>query len=929
MKGRHQDMGIVCRLGQGTMRVLHHLGTSLRPTLQRGWGQWSLWVCSFASCILVVLMHPGQAITTHSTEALSTVHSSSPQFPIATTSLSVAQSSVAQSSVAQSSDSLAESLNRGKGLFDRGQFTDAIAQWTLAVQSAKDTNDRLGEALGLSYLSLAYQSLGQWSVAEDAIAQSLSILDASSSTQSTVSPEQQTIYAQALNTRAALSFAQGHTETALAMWQQAETVYDQIKDDVGRLGSQINQAQALQSMGLYHQASRQLDQVAITLQSQPNSRLKAIGLRGLGNLLHQGGQFEQSQDLLEESLATAQALGLRHEINASSLSLGNHFKSVGDTDAALELYDRAAENAVSDLEQVQARLNQLKLLAETDRLNEKQTLISTLHSQIAQLPPSRPAIYARVNFVDSLLGPPHAALSSPSSARVDLETLDVDTLASILSVGVHQARAIQDVRAEAYALGELARLYEMTQQWESAKLLTEKALVLSQSIQASDIAYRWDWQLGRILRQQNKASAAVDAYADAIGLLQSLRRDLIASDPDLQFSFRQQIEPIYREFVSLLVESKEPPQANLKRAREVIESLQLAELENFFRAACLDVQPKQIDEVDQTAAVIYPIILPDKLAVILSLPGQSFELYQTAIKAEDVQFKIDDMLTALNPLISNRRRLQISEEMYKWLIEPAEETLAAQNIQTLVFVLDGGFRNIPMAALYDGEHYLIENYQIAITPGLQLLASQPLKTDSIEVLVGGLTQARQGFDALPGVAVEADQIASSTASRIYLDQNFTEPNLQNQILETSFPIIHLATHGQFSSNPENTFVLTWDDQITIEGLRQLLKSRAEVSRNPIELLVLSACQTAEGDERAALGLAGLSVRSGARSTLATLWAVNDQSTAEFMSVFYKELTGAGKGKAEALRATQVEILKHSDYSHPYYWAPFILVGNWL
>ncbi|NEP47254.1 MAG: CHAT domain-containing protein, partial [Okeania sp. SIO2H7] len=279
--------------------------------------------------------------------------------------------------------------------------------------------------------------------------------------------------------------------------------------------------------------------------------------------------------------------------------------------------------------------------------------------------------------------------------------------------------------------------------------------------------------------------------------------------------------------------------------------------------------------------------------------------------------------------ISDRRRLQSSEEMYKLLIEPIEPTLATQNIQTLVFVLDGGLRNIPMAALYDGEQYLIEQYQIAITPGLQLLASQQLTPDNIEVLVGGLTEARQGFDALPGVAFEADQIASNTDSRIYLDQNFTKPILQDQIGQTSFPVVHLATHGQFSSNPEDTFVLTWDDQITIEGLRQLLKSRTEAGRNPIELLVLSACQTAEGDDRAALGLAGLSVRSGARSTLATLWAVNDQSTAEFMSVFYQELTKAGQGKAEALRATQIAVLKTSEYSHPYYWAPFILVGNWL
>lgn len=884
----------------------------MRRPLQQRW-KWLL--CSFLSCVLIVVMHPVQATTSQSISSLDNDSVTNTQYPF-----------VPSSSLSQSTDRFTEALALGKTSFDAGQLTDAIAHWSDAVQSAQTSNDELGESLGLSYLSLAYQSLGEWSAAEDAIAQSLSILETNASSQPSPTTENQALYAQALNTQASFQLAQGHTETALATWQQAEAVYAQVNDDVGRWGSQINQAQALQSMGLYHQASRQLDQVALELQTQPNSRLKAIGLRSLGNLLHQGGNFDQSQVLLEESLITAQALDLPTEINASALSLGNHFKSLGDISTALSFYTQAASNATSDLEQIQAHLNQLKLLDEAGQSEEKQQLITALQPQIMQLPASRPAVYARVNFVDSLLPPPSADLSSDSTqAKVQ----NVTVLASILSTGVQHARAIQDRRAEAYALGELARLYEMTHQWESAKRLTEDALALSQSIQANDIAYRWDWQLGRILRQQNKDDEAINAYSDAIDLLQALRRDLIASDPDLQFSFRQQIEPIYREFVSVLVEPRQPSQENLKKAREVIESLQLAELENFFRAACLDVQPKQIDEVDQAAAVIYPIILPDKLAVILSLPGQSFALYQVPVSADDVQHKIDDMLTALNPLISDQRRLDISEELYTWLIEPAEATLAAQNIQTLVFVLDGGLRNIPMAALYDGEQYLIEKYQVAITPGLQLLASQQLTPENIEVLVGGLTEARQGFDALPGVAVEANQIASNTSSEVYLDQNFTEPNLQAQIGQTSFPVIHLATHGQFSSNPDDTFVLTWDDQITIEGLRQLLKSRAEVGRNPIELLVLSACQTAEGDERAALGLAGLAVRSGARSTLATLWAVNDQSTAEFMSVFYQELTQPGKGKAEALRATQKALLKTSEYSHPYYWAPFILVGNWL
>ena len=139
----------------------------------------------------------------------------------------------------------------------------------------------------------------------------------------------------------------------------------------------------------------------------------------------------------------------------------------------------------------------------------------------------------------------------------------------------------------------------------------------------------------------------------------------------------------------------------------------------------------------------------------------------------------------------------------------------------------------------------------------------------------------------------------------------------------------MATHGQFSSNPEETFILTWNDKINVKELEKLLKLRETTEDSPIELLVLSACQTASGDNRAALGLAGLAVRSGARSTLATLWSAKDQSTAKLMVKFYQALTREGVSKAEALRQAQLEMLQSPRYQDPFYWAPFVLVGNWL
>ncbi|HEY9711445.1 MAG TPA: CHAT domain-containing protein, partial [Oculatellaceae cyanobacterium] len=566
-------------------------------------------------------------------------------------------------------------------------------------------------------------------------------------------------------------------------------------------------------------------------------------------------------------------------------------------------------------------------------------LLSQIQSNLTNLPPSRAAVYAQVNLAESLI----ARRSNSPDQRSEI--------AMLLAKAIQQARGLKDSRAESYALGELGRLYEQTQQWSDAQNLTQEALSLAQAISADHIAYRWEWQLGRILKQQGNLTGAVAAYTEAVNTLQSLRNDLVAINFDVQFTFRESVELVYRELVRLLLEL--PPtaslnlrpdqeeeqegvlnQKNLEKARKVIESLQLAELDNFFREACLKTKPEQIDQVDPTAAVIYPIILPDRLAVIVSLPRQSslkvrLRYYQTKLPQSQVESILEQLLQSLNPAFSNKQRLRVSQQVYDWLIRPADAQFAESGVKTLVFVPDGSLRNLPMAALHDGQHYLVEKYSIAVSQGLQLLQPRSLIRKRLKVLLGGLTEARQGFSALPAVQSELNQIASKLRSKVLLNQKFIKTTLEDQIYAEPFSIIHLATHAQFSSNAENTFLLTWDGRINVKDLDRLLRGREQEDTNPIELLVLSACQTAVGDKRAALGLAGLAVRSGTRSTLATLWSVRDQSTAELMAEFYRELTQTEVNKAEALRQAQLTLLKKPKYEHPFYWAPFVLVGNWL
>lgn len=824
-------------------------------------------------------------------------------------------------------------MQEARQLYEAGQFSGAVNFWEQAANFYAQEGKVLNQAQTLNYLASAYQELGQWERAEKAIETSISLLQNHREGDARAIA----ILAQALNNKGSLQLARGQTEAALETWQQAEQNYARAKNETGRLGSRINQATALQALGQYRRSKTLLQQLVEELKKQPDSLVKADGLQSLGIALQTIGDLLQSKEILEQSWAISQRLGASANTGETLLSIGNIARDLQEYDVAREYYQEANKRAKNAIASVQAQLNLLSLFVDTKQWEAARALVPELGSTISNLSASRAAIYARVNFAESLMQQEiwQQQTNQPNSPRLGNQGSksqpgdSANYIAQILATGVQQAQQINDKRAEAYALNQLGKLYERNQQWQDAEKLTQQVLQIAQAIDANDIIARAAWQLGRILKQQGDITGAIAAYRNAYNNLQSLRSDLVAINPDAQFNFRDNVEPVYREFASLLLQPN-ANQESIKQARAVIEALQLAELDNFFRDACLDIQPAQIDEIDTQAAVFYPIILRDRLEVILSLPNQPLRHYSTPLAATQVENILQKMYSSLYLGYSSQERMQISQQIYDWLIEPAEIDLKNRKITTLVFIPDGFFRNLPMAALYDGKAYLVEKYAIAVSSGLQLFP-QGLERQKPTALTVGLTEARQGFSALPGVQVELKQIAVELNSKILLDQQFTRQTFQEQMNATSFEIVHLATHGQFSSNPEETFLLTWDDRINIQDFDQFFQKRRVGILKPIELLVLSACQTASGDKRAALGLAGLALRSGASSTLASLWSVNDESTANLMSEFYRQLTQSNLSitKAEALRQSQLALLKNPLFDHPYFWASFVLVGNWL
>jgi CHAT domain-containing protein len=746
--------------------------------------------------------------------------------------------------------------------------------------------------------------------------------------------------AQNLNQKGAEYLATGQAKLALASWQQAHKIYLGLKDREGIIGTEINQAQALQSLGFYRQALSILRSTKTNLQAQPNSALKVRGLLSLGNTLKSLRVLNipanksrldinfGAKEILSEALKLAidlQDAGLASQIE---LSLANTLELIGDSDtqqAAIEIYRSVAAKRNSPLLRIQAQINSYRLNPHSN-LNPL-VFLTNIRKDLDLVTPSRSTIYTYITLAKTV-----------QKSQVN-KTINRDLsrqLSALLTTAMAQARAIGDARGEAQAIGTLGNLYQLVGQDRDAQKLTEQALIIAEGLPAPDLAYRLQWQLGRIMTVTNPQNPqpAIIAYQQAVRHLKTLRNDLTSSDADLQFSFRDSVEPVYRELVDLLLRDDDKIlTTNLIAARDLIESLQVAELENYLRQGCLDTYTVELAKIDRSAVVIYPIILRDRIAIIAAVPNQPLRYYSQSIS----EAKIKNIVAGLREQLDNsefnptqeRSFQQQSQQIYDLLIKPLAQDLATSNSKTLVFVLDGVLRNIPMSMLYDGKKYLVESYNLALTPGLQLVPPQnDNNRPQYQALLGGISEERQGFKSLTGVKQELAMISNLMPSQQLINADFNQSQFSTKLVTDRSSIVHLATHGEFSSDPTKTFILTWDQRLDLNRLNNLLQSRNLQSNQGIDLLVLSACETATGDNRATLGLAGVAIKARTKSTIASLWKVNDRATQLLMANFYQNLVTKKLSKAESLKLAQQSLIQHAQYRSPYYWAAFVLVGNW-
>ena len=455
-------------------------------------------------------------------------------------------------------------------------------------------------------------------------------------------------------------------------------------------------------------------------------------------------------------------------------------------------------------------------------------------------------------------------------------------------------------------------------------------------------AGRWEWQAGRLLRLQGKKDEAILAYRRAVYTLQPIRNEVTQGFPLQTASFRDGIGPLFFELVDLLLKQADSAsdevvtQRILGNARRTMEQFKTAELQDYFRDNCVETSLSKKTNVDEIVkglkhtAVVYPILLPDRMELLISVHnGEKAELKRELVEVtSDVLAKEVRILRRFLEKRTSREYLPHAQQVYAWLIQPIRHYLQQFDIHTLVFVPDGPLRTIPLGALHDGKEFLIDQYALAITPGIDLTDPQPINREEIKLLSVGLTDAVQGFPSLPNVASEIQALKALYGGRVLLNQQFLVDDLEHEMKDERPSIVHIASHAKFDGDAKNTFLLAFDEKLTMDRLDELI-GLYQFRETPLDLLTLSACETAAGDDRAALGLAGVAVKAGARSALATLWFINDKATSELVTEFYRQLQDATVSKAVALQNAKKKLMRHPTYQHPGYWSPFLLINNWL
>ncbi len=698
-----------------------------------------------------------------------------------------------------------------------------------------------------------------------------------------------------------------------------------------QIEARLQVAEALLSLGRNRDAADTLEGVVLLATDLDGQPYMVHALMSLGSAYAALGADDQAKQALERAITLAEARDSTTLKAAALNRLGNHYGLKGLHQQAVATYQESAALAKQDQNWLlagQALANAARITVQNGQPEQAKKLAYKAMGIPGDGVSPHDSAWLLINLgrtfsmIDQKLPYSRHALRSHALR--------------LFEKAAHIANRTGDLRTASYALGYSGTLYETELRYREALTFTLQAIFQAQQADAEHPLFLWQWQKGRLHAAMGQRNRAIDAYQQAVEKLQNLRHSTRSNYSATEVDFRISTRPVYLQLVDLLLQdthqSRNPEQITeqLRSARDIVEQMKAAELRDYFRDECVDMQQgkiRDVGEVSPSAVVIYPVLLSNRLELLLSFPSGKMKRHTVAVDHDTFTEEIHRFRRLLEKRTTNQYRPH-GQRLYQWLIAPFEADIHSSEIDTLVFVPDGALRTIPVAALYDGKKFLIEKYAVATTPGVKLTDPRPLDRSRIKALYAGLSQSVQGFPALEHVPEELNGIRKIQDGKLLLDSDFTRDKFRQSLNNDQLNVLHIASHGKFSGNADSSFILTFDGPLTINQLADqigLFKFR----ETPLELLVLSACETAQGDERAALGLSGVAIKAGARSAIGTLWKVSDLAASRLIRDFYRQLHNPDLSRAIALQRAQQEMLADLRFRHPGYWSAYILINGWL
>ncbi|MGJ3251911.1 MAG: tetratricopeptide repeat protein [Elainellaceae cyanobacterium] len=806
--------------------------------------------------------------------------------------------------------------NLGLAYWSLGDYPQAIDLYEQQLVIAREIGDRRGEGNALGNLGITYDNLGDYQQAIDLY-------------------EQQLVIAREIGDRSGEGTALGNLGIAydnLGDYQQAIDFYEQqlvitrkIGDRQGEGAALGNLGSAYLSLGDYPQAIDFYEQVLVIFRKIGDRSGEGTALGNLGSAYLSLGDYQQAIDLYEQRLAIAREIGDRSGEGTALGNLGSAYLSLGDYQQAIERYQQA-----------------LAIAQEIGDRSSEGVWLSYIGSLLAQQEQPELAI---VFYKQSV--------NVREAIRDDLRELPREQQQSFTDTVADDYRELADLLLQADRVLEAQRVLDLLKVQELDDYLHD--------VRGNDQTEDGVELVDPEAQISNKAILIGHELAD-------LRAIPYAQLSDEQKQRLADLDEAQRAIIADFRGFINSPEIQALVAQLSVEAREqdvLAELDEFINLQ------NNLREIDQNAVLIYPLILEDRLELVLITPFSEPTRYPVEVDRAELNETIVAFRQALDDPTSAPQSL--AQQLYDWLISPMANDLEAIGAETILYAPDGVLRYIPLAALHDGERWLVEQFHInhITAASLQDFDLQP-RIDDPQILAAafseGFHEVQAGdrtfpFDGLPFAGQEVENLAAAfPGTTKLLDEDFsrtaTEPIMD------SHTIVHLATHAAFvQGSPSDSFILFGNgDYVTLEEIKSW-----EGRFNQVDLIVLSACETglgglAFGDSELGngeeiLGFGYLMQQAGAAAAIASLWPVNDGGTQVLMDAFYAALRN-GYSKAEALQRAQIALITRDEtvlelegdrgvaveiidtrngqplsqsngLAHPYYWAPFILIGNGL